>query len=211
MSSQKLHHVIVKVGTTIVLILACVSGFAQEIAMAEDTEARLAEAGWIANSLVLLLTYVVFPLTFLAVIVGAGLVAFAIVADGKTEVGKFRRLVGALLPLILLSAAVAMNFDSYRVIVDYASSTSLWMRFGCGAVACIVMLELGRQLDEIQSDGIMALYAMLASSVAAFLIWAFTVQVLQTLGAELLGFVVGGSFHIIFRGHAIFEKKKAGR
>jgi hypothetical protein len=216
MHFQKLYRGIIKAVAIIVLIWSSISGFAQEsasevAASASENSMPLEDPGLIATWLVFLLSYLVFPLTILAVIVGAGFLAYSIVIEGKTELGKFRRFVGALLPLILLSAAIAMRFDSYGAVVEYASSTPLWIRFCGGAVACIVVLELGRQIDEIQNDGIMALYAMLASSVAAFLIWALTAQVLETLGAELLGFVVAGAFHIIFRGLAFFEEKKAGK
>jgi hypothetical protein len=66
-------------------------------------------------------------------------------------------------------------------------------------------MELGRHLLRSDSDGAAGAYALIVSSLGVFMLWAVMARLLASLNSWLVGLVMGGGLHVVFRGFPISE------
>jgi hypothetical protein len=146
-----------------------------------------------------LFTIVFYP----AIVVGvllcllAAAVLLVIAAEGEARV---RRLTAAVLPFVgLVFVLVPNQLDTAVIVRSLSLVYPLW-RVAIGALAAVLLLELGRFLDRIDSEIGASLYVFLLSLSATFILYTVIERQLGNLHLFLLGTVIAGGFHVIFRG-----------
>jgi len=173
------------------------------VTFAEESEAYredyYIERSWFAEVLIWIFTYVIFPVAVITLILAAANIAFAIIGKSKSTEGRIRRSVGAGLPVVLLAFMVAFQANAVAV-AQSIFDTSIFMQIGYGAIVAVCILEFGKQIENTQADAIAAIYLMLVSATASFIVWSFTVGILTVFTFAMLGFLIASALHVIFRG-----------
>lgn len=147
-----------------------VQALAQESADAAENTITYSDPGWLGNVVIWILTYAVFPITVIGIIGATFSLSFGIMSEGKSDVSKFRRGVGAGLPVVLLAFLVVFRPNPEPIVLTLAGNNSLWVQFAYGAAAAIATLEVGKWLDHTTVDALAALNAMWLSTIGAFVI-----------------------------------------
>ena len=128
------------------------------------------------------------------------LVLFVIVCSGTGYVSVIRRIIGTILPLVLLVILVA----SGNGLIVEASSEIDRLHVGCqflvGAVVGELLMESSHWFLKQDSDGAAGLYAFLIFCLASFMLWAVMAGTLGKFNSTLIGFVLAAGLHVIFRG-----------
>ena len=143
-------------------------------------------------------TYVFYPAIVVGVFAYILYLLASLVRDGDgTEV--IRRFVAALLPLVVL-VFIVVSDEGPESISGILETTRPLFRFFVGAAVGTALMEAGKLLLKKDIEVGPALYAFFLSSVGVFLLYSIMIRKLQSMHMILLGLVVAGGLHIIFRG-----------
>ncbi|MHA1928847.1 MAG: hypothetical protein ACTSV2_09775 [Candidatus Thorarchaeota archaeon] len=119
--------------------------------------------------------------------------------DNAKGSSKYRRLTGAMLPLVALIFLVVSEGigDNSQ---NFLSSLSSSSRFAVGGLVCVAVFEFGRYFMKNDSEIGSALYAMFLSMIGTFILYSFMIKSINTIHPFLLGIIIIGGLHIVFRG-----------
>ena len=155
---------------------------------------RQAIGTWLTSFFI---TYL-YPAVVVTVFVSIFLLLIAVIGGAEHFSGRLRRATGALLPLIafimLTAQSDSIALGPFPDVIDIKWQFPIGMGLGIGLV------ELGRQLLRADSDGAAGAYALIVSSLGVFMLWAVMARLLATLNPWLIGLVMGGGLHVVFRG-----------
>jgi hypothetical protein len=143
-------------------------------------------------------TFIFYPTIILATFVTLIITIVAMVRDATDDKGFLRRLIGALLPVVVLVFFVL--FDRFDDPVRQSlMSVPSYVHFLVGAVVGILMMEVGRVLWNTTSDAGAAVFVMFLSLIGVFMFYSFMQGFLGTLNYFLLTTIVMGGLDFIFR------------
>lgn len=144
-------------------------------------------------------TYILYPATIIGVFLYLLSSVGAIIDDG-TKPEKARRITAAGLPLVVLIFLVATGAELDSPIGAFFRDLGVAWAFILGAFTAALLLEVGRWLLSTDSEVAACLQVMFLSGLAAFILWMIIGGHVGDLNIALLGLVVGGGLHVIFRG-----------
>ena len=147
-----------------------------------------------------LFTYVFYPAIVVAIFTYLGWMIFYLVFPAMNRQSRIRRSVAAMLPQVVLVFLFTTDPKSIAFIDDIVARTDPLTRIAAGLIAGIAMLESAHWFMPVQSDVLASTYALFVSCVVAFLLWAFIGGTLSSLNLVLLGFVITGGLHVVYRG-----------
>lgn len=143
-------------------------------------------------------SYVLYP----AVVIGLfAFIVFSVCLLVLRATGerRIRRLVAAALPIVIL-VFVVIPVEEPGGIGDLLGNLYWFWRFLVGAAAGIGILELGRIFIDSDEEIGPAIYVLFLSGISMFILYSVMEDFLKSLHVVLLGIVVGGGLHVIFRG-----------
>jgi hypothetical protein len=153
--------------------------------------------------------YVLYPLVVIGVFVVIGDMLRMLVAAASDRLGKIRRVTGAILPWVILVFLFTVDptvVDSLRPLIAKLN----WLaQLIIGAIIGVLMMEFGKLLMKAEGDGPASLYALVMSGFGAFLVLLIMKGILQSVNFALMGLVVAGAIHVIFRGPPEVDRTKS--
>ena len=153
-------------------------------------------------------SYVLYPLVIIGIFYVIGDMLYMLVSAASNRLGVIRRLTGAVFPWVVLIFMFTMDPNAVEPAREAIKSLDWVIQFIIGAVAALLIMELGKHLMGAGGDGSAALYAMFVSGFGAFLVWMAMQGFLASLHYALLGLVTAGALHVIFRGLPEVERKR---
>ena len=153
-------------------------------------------AGWLSR----FFTTVLYPAVVIAVFASIFLMLAIIVGKANDLQGGLRRLTGALLPLVALVLVMATHGPPAASPKSAFEALHPSLQFAIGAALGIILMESAKFFLETDSDGAAGAYAVFVASLGGFMLWSVMGGVLQNLNLALLGLVLGGGLHVVFRG-----------
>jgi TonB family protein len=153
----------------------------------------------VRQALTWLFSWLFYPIVVVGIFVYIIWMITRIIIEGKGA-GRIRRSVGAALPLLILVFFVVTGQDKDNPINALFENISQFWRFIIGVCLGIFLMEIGKLLLNIDSEISSSLYALFLSVLGAFLIWSIMGGLLQAINFTLLGLVIAGCLHVVFRG-----------
>jgi hypothetical protein len=145
-------------------------------------------------------TFIFYPATVIGLFVFIVAYLVKIVGGGKAY-GRFRRLTGALLPIIALIFVILWtdeeNAASFK---NFFLSICGLGHFIGGAIIGVAFVELGKLIDRVDDEVASSLYALFLSTVGVFMLYSIMQGILGRLHLFLFGMILIGGLDIIFRG-----------
>jgi len=144
--------------------------------------------------------YVLYPLVLVGIFVAIGDMLRMVLSAASDRLGKIRRLTGAVLPWVILVFLFILGSGTTDSARPWIETLSWWHQLVIGAVVGLCVMEIGKLLMRSGGNGTAALYALVVSSLGAFLVWMIMEGILQSVHFALLGLVTAAALHVIFRG-----------
>lgn len=143
-------------------------------------------------------TYIFYPVIVICMFLSVWGHIIYIISEGN-DLGRFRRSVGALLPLVFLIFSLTTYSDSNILLSQYLQSIPIYLHVLAGAILGVGIIELGRIASKTDSDAGAAIYALFSSSIGTFLLYCFMKDALSSLNNFLLTALMSGGLYVIFR------------
>lgn len=146
-----------------------------------------------------LFTYILCPVIVIGVFVGL-VAALAILTGALNGALRLRRLVAASLPIVVLVFFVVMSENDPHPVGRALEALGLFGRFAVGAIIGGTLMEVGKRVLRTDNEVAASMYALFLSTLVASLLWAMMGGFVRDLNVVLLGMVIAGGLHVIFRG-----------
>lgn len=121
---------------------------------------------------------------------------------------RIRLIVATVLPLIILIFSLIPTENTTNSIKDLFSSLKPLYRFIIGAITGFIILELGNFFCKKDTEIGIALYVLFLSIINTFILYSIIEGMLNSLHILLLGIIVTGCIHVIFKGIPEFTNSK---
>jgi len=144
--------------------------------------------------------YIFYP----AIIIGVFIYIFAsicnIIEKASGTKSSTRRSTAAILPVIGLVFLYALGGDEKETLRLLLNQMSTVLRFVFGAIIAVFVLEMGKLMLHFDNDIGPSVYILFLSFLGVSIIYCFMGGFFQVIQLILMGAVVAGGLHVIFRG-----------
>jgi len=154
----------------------------------------------VGNTLQWIFTSILYPILIIGIFLYI-IISISIIIHHSSNSGSHtRRLMGALLPVILLIFITITEEENRMVITKTVYLFNNLYRFLIGAIIGIALLEFGRIFAHSDNDIGASIYAMFLSAFGVFILYSIMQGVLSSMHYLLFGIILAGGLDIIFRG-----------
>ncbi len=153
--------------------------------------------------------YLLYPLVVVGIFVVIGDMLRMLVSAASDRLGKIRRVTGAVLPWVILVFLFTVDPNAVDSLRPWIGKLNWLGQLLIGAVVGALMMEFGKLLMKSEGDGPASFYALVLSGFGAFLVLLIMGRILQSLNFALMGLVVAGAVHVIFRGPPEVDRTKS--
>lgn len=151
----------------------------------------------VSTILELAFTYFFYPLIFCGIFLCIYFTIRESVGEGEWK-SRVRKLVGAILPFVALVFFVVSKQSGTAFIANFIESYHSVSQFFFGGILGLLLLESGRYIENTEVGK--SVYNMFLSSVGVFILYSAMEGALSSLNTLLLGMIIAGGLHIVFRG-----------
>jgi hypothetical protein len=144
--------------------------------------------------------YVLYPVVLVGIFLVILDMLYMVVSSARNRMGKIRRLTGAILPWAVLVFLSRLEFTGVESIRPWINTLHWAIQLIAGMIVGILVMEFGKALMKSGGDAAASTYALFLSCFGAFLVWMAMQGFIQSVHFALLGLVISGALHVIFRG-----------
>jgi hypothetical protein len=144
--------------------------------------------------------HVLYPIVLVGIFLVLIDMLYMVVSSARKKMGKVRRLTGAVLPWAVLVFLSRLEFAGVEALRSWVAALSWSSQLILGGIFGLFIMEFGKVLMKSRGDAAASTYALFLSCFGAFLLWMIMQGLIQSVHFALLGLVVAGALHVIFRG-----------
>ncbi len=152
--------------------------------------------------------HLLYPLILIGIFLVIADMLWMLVSASSSRLGKIRRITGALLPWVVLVFVFTVDPTVFDPLKDLIGQVDWLGQLVIGAVSSVLVLEIGKLLMKTEGDGPAALFAVVLSGFGAFIVLVIMKGILESVNFALMGLVVAGAIHVIFRGLPEVDRTK---